>query len=90
VTYIKSCRVQINYAHQLTPAHYIGTSDKSEMHTSLQKYDFLQLVGHVAFFRLTFQRALLGSARVQFTFKEAKPLSQNGPHSPECSKNIHY
>lgn len=93
VTYIKSCKAQINYAHQLALAYYINSSEASDrlkMHASLQKYDFLQFLGYVQFFRLTFQRALLGWARVQFTFREVKPLPQNGLHPAECSENIHY
>lgn len=93
LTYIKSCKAQINYAYKLALAYCInssGVSDRLEMHTPLKKYDFLQFLGHVQFFRLTFQKVLLGWTRAQFTFREAKPLPQSGLHPAECSKNIHY
>lgn len=89
---IKSCKAQINYVHQLVLAYCInssGFSDRLEMHASLQEYDFLQFPGHAQFFRLTFQRALLGWARVQFTFREAKSLPQSILYPAECSENIH-
>lgn len=68
----------------------LGLLDRLKMHASLQKYDFLQFLGHVQFFRLTFQRALLGWASFQFTFRKAKTLPQSGLHPEECSKNTHY